>query len=163
MKQFLPLTLCCLIFAGCSSSNSPTTESIDGGTPSELIGIWELACSGEESSGYQIQTLDFTDTRLTYTSQRYIDDNCLTEDVDNPGSSSSGAVTFGDNITTTNGVEAREFDHLNDTFNSEPLDPIVISYNIYLIQGGVLYIGGGSAVEADSPDTLNFDSGYLKQ
>lgn len=167
------------IVTGCGGgSNSNSTESIDPPVvldpvtselvsldlvPLDLVGKWQRACSGNADSGYQIETLEFSETILSYMSQRFVDDTCQTENVDNPGSSSSGGILVGDLVITTSGVEARELDNWNDTFNSEPLDPIVISYNIYYIQDDVLYLSGGATEESERPNTLDFENGWMRQ
>lgn len=169
MKFYLYLAaVCCIFLVGCSSSDSSTPNNSEGSVdsftvPAELLGTWQLSCMGDETTGYQVQTIEFTAAVTTYTAEKYTDDVCQAEDTTDPISSSSGAAEFGDLITTTNGVEAREWDHINDMFNNMILDPTITSYNIYYIQNDVLFNSGGATTEENRPDTLDFTEEWIKQ
>lgn len=163
MKNYLFLAAACSVLIGCGSSGSPTTDSTDVfEVPTELLGSWSVACSEDASSGYQIETINFAASTTTYTLNRFTDEACEITNVENPGRSSSGAARFGDVITTTNGVDAREWDHINDMVNDEVLDPTVTSYNIYYVLNDVLYHASGGT-EEERPDTLDFNVEWVKQ
>lgn len=174
MKNHICLAaLCCISLVGCSSNDNDESDVVsaeDTATvPVEIRGTWVSSCIAPDNgdTDHRIETLFFTDTDFDFVQENFIDATCTTVNVDNSGFSALGLGEIGDVVTTTSGVEARELDHIIDTFvnsdgSEDSLD--ITSINILLLQDDMLFLGqGGVLSDEERPDTIIFDVAYIRQ
>jgi hypothetical protein len=154
----------------CSSSDdSSNTQSA-----SPFVGTWASGCflSDTDPFEYSDETIVVETDTFTYSFNTHSASDCSDSPIVPASGVLQGSYTEISDITTTDGLTAREVDYIVET--TELVDGTVVDGQldgqtvmdiIYIDDAGLLYFGDGdleSKTEA-RPDALNLNLGYTRQ
>ena len=135
-----------------------------------LEGSWKKSCSPNDpldpDSLYEVITLSFTGNRFTSDIKNYSNSLCTIPSSYSQNPTASGYTVFGNQVTTTGGLNATELDTHITIYNGAQF--VVNDYTIFVIENDILLMGdddgrldGSTALLR--PDTIDTIRQFIRQ